>query len=92
MLDKLNLGLIRPEFYASFFTSNPQVYKNNLNIYTHHLQVKLPQQRYISVLEFYKLFEDYLQYNRKYNIADPVWLAIFIKWGQSVYLQNSLMH
>lgn len=88
LLDKLNLGLIRPEFYASFFTSNPQVYKNNLNIYTPPTSKTTATERYICI-RVLQAFEDYLQYNRKYNIADPVWLAIFIKWGQSVYLQNS---
>jgi hypothetical protein len=78
----------RPEFYAS-------LYYNNLNLYklTEHLKTKITieselEEQYISILLF-QCWEDHLTFRQLDKTGDGVWLVNYVQWAQSPYLKEN---
>lgn len=77
---------VRPEFYASLYYNNLELYK-----LTHNLQTKITieselEEQYISIL-LIQCWEDYLTFRQFDKTGDPVWLVNFVQWAQSPYLK-----
>ena len=87
MINGTSEFVIRPEVYASLYSSNIELYELTKDIYTPQTTQTIDGEKYIYI-RLIQAFEDYLQYHKMWDISDPVWLALFIQWGQSKYLQE----
>lgn len=94
--DRLYLGIItnlqnlknaRPEFIASFQYSNPELYNLSKNVHDKKTFASEAEERYFSMTVLQN-FDEYLRIQNVFNISDPTWLAVFLEWGQSPYLQK----
>jgi hypothetical protein len=78
----------RPEFYASLYYNNLQLYK-----LTEHLKTKITieselEEQYLSILLF-QCWEDHLTSRQLDKTGDAVWLVNYVQWAQSPYLKEN---
>jgi hypothetical protein len=79
--------IIRPEVYSSLYSSDLELYEITKDLNTKQTSQSLSGEKYVYI-RILQAFEDYLQYQKMWDISDPAWLAVFIQWGQSKYLQK----
>jgi hypothetical protein len=78
----------RPEFLASFYSSNTTLYELSKDLKTKPtIQSELAEQ-YISIVLF-QCWEDYLTLRTLGETGDESWLFSFIQWARSPYLRET---
>ncbi|CEG57199.1 hypothetical protein [Legionella fallonii] len=77
----------RPEFLASFYYNNPELYQLTKDIHTKPTIDSTLQEQYISIV-LIQCWEDYLTLRELDQTGDQVWLYNFLQWAQSPYLKN----
>lgn len=79
---------VRPEFYASLYYNNLDLYKLTQNLQTKITIESALEEQYVSILLF-QCWEDYLMLRRFDKAGDVVWLVNFLHWAQSPYLKEN---
>ena len=91
IISGVNKWIIRPEVYASLYSSDVKLYELTKELNTEQTIESIAGEKYIFT-RILQTFEDYLQYQKIRYISHKIWLSAFIKWGQSKYLQKHFEH
>lgn len=77
---------VRPEFSASMYYNNLELYQLTKNINTKPTAESELEEQFVSIL-FIQCFEDYMTIRKFDETGDAVWLVNFLQWAQSPYLK-----
>jgi hypothetical protein len=77
----------RPEFLASLYYSNLDLFKESQNLNTKKTVDSILKEQYIAIVLF-QCWEDYLTMRKFDETGDAVWLVNFLQWSQSPYLKE----
>jgi|GEM_PF-2560641 hypothetical protein len=76
----------RPEFLASFYYNNLNLYTLTKNVETKITLASELEEQFISILIF-QCWEDHLTFRNLDEAGDEVWLCNYLQWAQSPYLK-----
>ncbi len=78
---------VRPEFYASLYYNNLDLYKLTQNLQTKITVNSALEEQSFSIL-LLQCWEDYLTFRQLDKTGDYVWLINYVQWAQSPYLKE----
>lgn len=77
----------RPEFLASLYYNNADLYRTTLNANTPSTPQSELDEQFISIV-LIQCWEDYLTFRFFDETGDMVWFVNFLQWAQSPYLRK----